>query len=364
MATLRVWFSGLCQFIDSKVPDDNKVCVCLVKALNHAAAVHELDWEKRYRPLGKKIHDLKEAYVSFRITYGTASKSAAPLESDFDEFGLVQLEDMAGDFAEGDADITNYEPSEATREKVIAQVFLPSDRRGSLRSKALVENWELPDTINQEFRRSMEVADPVFIEVHNVTAVDLVITPFDNNKPPCSVTLCEAGGLFEVIVVNNCTAKHRFLELRVGETEIKLVQVDGDFREHYSLLNPHALAAINGLGQIQRQGALPAPEKTIFLFSTLRGIPSAWKNSRQEFVVEGDDFVQALLAAMDSLVTKRIDSAGRGIGLLEAFSWAKYLVFRGLVQLILAVLEPRGAGVGSGCDCLPCGGKPQFFESP
>jgi hypothetical protein len=371
MATLRVWFSGLCQFIDSKVPDDNGLCVVLVKAAGHSAAVHKLDWNNgvRYRPLvNPPIAYLRDVFLTFRIQYGSGGAPAQ--EPDFDEFGLVQLEDMAGDFAEGDADITNYDPSTPTKDKVVAQVFMPVDRRGSLRNRALVENWELPDTINQEFRRSMEVADPVFFEVHNVASVDLVITPFGQETPiyDCPITL--TGNLYEIIVVNNCDAGGRLLELRIGETDIRLVQIDRDFREHFKMLNENAMAAIRRLEPIKAKGGdagLPAPEKTIFLFSGLRGIPVHWRNTRRQFEVGKDEsLVDPLLEVMDSLALDFHDVFQGGVVplLKNVLSGFGYLVFREFVRGILLKLEPFGAGVGSGCDCLPCGGRPQFFETP
>jgi hypothetical protein len=365
--TLRVWFSGLCHFVDNKDPNDGSTCVVLVKDQEHKAGIYTLDWSKkkqnRGRPLGTQIIPLDGHYVTFETSDVSKEAQSVPLR--FDDYGRVEMEDLVEDFADGDTDIANYEPSPETQKKIVGQVFLKGDRRGSVKDQAVVDTWEIPDTVNEEFRRSMEVADPVFIEKGSVAEVFLVVREFGGKVVLRERLGADSNGNFEIIVTNNCKEGHRYFEWIVGAHEVKLIQVDRDFEHHYNMLNPKARAAMNKLERISKGAAeYPVPERTLFLLSNMREIPAGWKDLEGPFSVPSPEY-KTLAHFFFQMLLSLAPAIAKSLG-TKTFA-LRQRRFRRLKHAFLLFFHKygtRGSGVGSGCDCLPCGGKPQFFEIP
>jgi hypothetical protein len=363
---LRVWFSGLCQFIENKEPDEGTTCVVLVRALDHDAGIYKLDWSKkkfkRGRPLGDEIICLDGHYVSFEIKDGLKQSFDVPLE--YEDYGRIEMEDLVGDFADGDTGAVDYEPTPEIQKKIVGQVYIKGERRGSVRSKAAIDRWEIPDTVNEEFRRSMEIADPVFIERSGVGEVVLVVTSFEGEVVLRKRLKADKDGNFEIIITNNCTRPRRYFRWIIDKKEVRLIQVDRDFMHHYQLLNPKALKAIDKLPRISRGNEYPVPERTLFLMSSLRRIPSGWRKLPTQFEIPsprfktlGHFFLQVVLSLVLELPST--------LGMKRAvFGQRKLKHLEQAFLLLSQKFGPRGSGVGSGCDCLPCGGRSQFFEIP
>ncbi len=358
--TFRVWFSGLCHFVENRDPNARcRLCVVLPMAKgqdnrrDHIAGIYgvsrKLDACGNMRIMkGTKIlaaDDLERHRVVFDMTRADDVPVSSLVTASFSQVGVMFMEDIAGGYADENIEVVSLKPP-AT---VTAQILLESSSVTYDPLLSVLREWHLPATLT-DIPTRIPVADPVYVDISNVRRVQLIAQNMDDeHAAPITKELAAVGDVIEIFVTNRCDnededVKDEDVELRwEGKNSLIWMQVDKDFAYNYKMLHPSTSAAIEKLLPKDGKGnpiyPLPespvaqiwvAPHRCLDVQALLECIPDAIKpgtkpEEEARYKAEAKETRQALLA-----------------------SFRKFSI--------------KGTGTGSGVDCLGSTGRTRFMD--
>lgn len=380
--TLRLWFSGLCQFVENRAVGDElsqiQLCVLLLDARKaespHRACVSTP--RRAFRPDGSyrmvfdperdPLHTFKVASrVEFEFTHVDGWPGAEDAVFRGDDSPTIRLEDLIGNYADGGLDVVSPKHTEG----VLAQIVLDRGLCKDPQEGAVRGIWYLPNAVTGDGKDSLPVAvaEPKLVEIPQLLKATMVIRNLeDPTADPIRRELDPDGDeLLDLLVSNRCEGGRLALQKRFASDgrSFQLVQLDEDFVEHYKALHPVSLESLSlhrGVLEGRWPNGLPylVPERVIlevFVSDELFSDTRKQLDLIQLWVELGPDGEPMIVLQ---------ENGGRGpsrplrgfVGDVpggESLAWVKDV----RDFLIKAVSS------GSGCDCLPCQGRSRYLDT-
>ena len=350
MSAFRAWFTGICQLIQNK--NDFGPLPLSVVLVNCSDEKHRPCFSpvERRRRAGRLELDsigepklLDRCRVSFALKTTDSHVREAGLRAS--DSRLVRMEEILGWYADQHLEILSNDPPAC----VAAQVDFAEGTMGSDADIGVRRAWRVP-LLGLPDYQYVRVPDPWFIEIRNVTAATLLLSPLGSSDPAKEIPLrLNESGNFEILFSNHCSQLIHLGLRRPNLHRLELFELDDDFRFHYELLHPATREALEGDGY---DAVLPVPDSLIAAFEFadyLPGFPS---------LPEPPDYVDLGYCSPEDL-SKRV------VGLFQAAQ----IEAQGIPAAVVdwrAVFEPNfgvlGSGQGGG-NCQGSHGSSRFFGS-
>jgi hypothetical protein len=393
MPNFRIWFSGLCHFVQNEDPNARcRVCVVIPKASgeqgrnDHEVKMSYADLvQRRGRRVidhGERIGDrLNRRRVTFEVTRSGRVKPVPPLELPQDkETFFFRLSEIAGIYADKDPSIVTTDPAPS----VAAQVLLEQGIFGFDDRLSIVRPWEVIDLDENDIVR--DVADPVYVEIPEVESVVARVAAMDGSSMKEFPLKQNSGDDIEIIIGARCDKGGAGinLERRLEPNRVILVQVDHDFAFHYDLLHECSRGALEQHPTIQERvrsqaARFPIPESRMveffispFLAQALQsadedpGAPDT--NSGTEAPADrgdmsGSEPAREAGATSEMKITDGVELETIAQSILRGDATTVEAITTAMsFESLLTALEEAIRSSGATCDCLPCDGRARVFN--
>lgn len=388
--TFRIWFTGLMHFVENKDPYAKcRLCVVLPRAdqdpqrRQHTGGIYEVHRElacgkPRLRPgspIGPYPYPFLDRHrVAFRITR-TDDIPAEQTASMTFPYGFLHLQDIAGIFAdENDQIVSRYPP-----DTVLAQILVEGGYSfGYDYDVSVRRDWDIPQTLTG-YKLTLEVADPVFVEIPDVEKVEIVFyrlcdeatnTCDDEAEVFSQVLAPGSNGLIEIMAANSCRDDYGYdcvlcwddLDFQWFDgNHLKILQIDRDFEYHYNLLHPATLEAIKKVlpkkqnPQLQSTPRFPVPES---LLLEIKVAPHICLEDIFKPTPGPEPELYHAIHCEEELIDEQVRRFLRRRFPTAAVDQIDFL--KDIVKSILLVVF--GTGTGSGNDCLHTKAEARFLD--
>lgn len=379
--TLRVWFSGLCQFVTNSALGDEKsfdeLSVLLPDArkgpVPHAASVSipkrvpvpSVDGKFKLEFDDDAAALLHEFRAPERMELDLEFEPETDLSLTYFDFlpdRMIDLKELAGSYSDRNAEAV----SEKAVEGVLAQVVFRRGLSGIEEGAAVQSTWFLPDTLldGRGDYRYIEVAEPRFLDIPGLKRAALVFTDLASGKRTPLPLEPPTPDFMEILVSNRCQEARIVGEVRkaAGENRFQVVQMDDDFVFHYDVLHPTTRQSLSQHVSQTEGENLPVPERVLL---------ELWLNQEVFGAVLPDFQTKPFCVRLDGLVPTFCPTSGGDGGtappdeIWNPSAWFPLLSDR-QKEALRRFLEfiTTAVATGSGCDCLPCRGESRFLDGP